>query len=62
VGEGLWDLFGTVVVSVERLGIDVVVDECCEDGAGNGGGVPTCRIKNKRGDFLACLRHLGCVL
>jgi hypothetical protein len=38
-------IFGAVVFAVERLGVDVVVDQRGEHGAGNGGRVPAGVLK-----------------
>ena len=51
--QGFGDVLGAVVFAVEGLGVDLVVDEGGEDGAGNGGGVPARCVESGGGDLGA---------
>ena len=56
------DDLGAVVFAVERLGIDVVVDQRSEHGAGNRRRVPATCAEARRRNLRSGLRHLGYVL
>ena len=56
-GETLGDGFGAIVFAVERLGVDVVVDQRGEDGAGHGGRVPAGGFEGRGGTSAPGLRR-----
>ena len=60
--QALGDNFGPVVLSVKRLGIDIVIDQSGENGAGYSGFVPTSGVEASSRDLCSGLRHLGGVL
>jgi hypothetical protein len=61
-GEALGNLVGAVVFAVERLGVDLVVDERGQDGARDGSGIPVARGEGGGGDLSSGLGDLGGVL
>ena len=54
--KALWNHFRTVVFAIERLRIEMVVDQGCKHCAGDGGREPTSRIESGCGDLRAGLR------
>ena len=58
--EALGNDVGTVVLAVSRVGVDVVVDQGCEHGTGDGGAVPVGR--RRRGRLHPLRRMTGPVL
>ena len=60
--EGLRNLVCAIIFTIKRLGVDAVMDEAGEDGAGNNGVEPTLWLIGADGDGSTGLWNLGRIL